>query len=262
MKPELVVLEPTGSYSKFLVKELRKREIVVLLFDQSVVKQTRKSFLGTDGKNDAFDALLLTQIYWERWHRTYDRMFWVKDRDPIIDRLKDHLLDMKGAAKKNNAARNTIKQRLIAGEWPAKAKIQSERQRDTLHPDYLPPFYGWLANWTQEGDWALTRWKTRWNREYNEAIAAGEAYGLTEQTRELAYMVCLCHRWEARTEQEFLALLYNPVFKPYHQAFDRFGFSSRERAWFLCRLYPFEDLLKDGRPHIEWRRGRKPCQQA
>jgi hypothetical protein len=146
LNPKVVVLEPTGPYSKFEITALEERGIPFLLVNQTMVRDTRKSFGGSDNKDDPFDSLLMTVIYYEKWERVLDRRFWVQYRHPTIRRIRTLLLDIRSAVKKSGAARSSIKQRLVRGEWIAKAKVSSDRQNGSLHPDKLPAFYAWLVS--------------------------------------------------------------------------------------------------------------------
>jgi hypothetical protein len=242
--PKVVVMEPTGSYSGFLVAALEEREIPFLLVNQTMVRSSRKSFGGSDNKDDSFDSLLMAVVYYEKWERFFDRRFWVQHRHPSVRTMRSLLLDMRSATKKSGAARASLKQRLVRGEWIDKAKIQSDRRNGSLHPDRLPAFYAWLAQWVEEGDWKLPKSATsRWEREYQEALGRGDAMGISDATRSLARVICLHHQTEARLEQQLLKLLASSLFAPYHSIFNKFGFGQRERAWLLCRIYPFESFL-------------------
>lgn len=257
LNPRIVVLEPTGPYSKFTVAALEEQQIPFLLVNQTMVRATRKAFGGSDNKDDPFDSLLLTVVYYEKWERVFDRRFWVEHRHPIIRKIRQLLLDIKSTVKKSGADRATIKQRLIRGEWIEKAKIISDRPNGSLHPDKLPAFYAWLAQWHFEGEWELAKFLiSRWEREFQRAKKRGEATEISDATRSLAQIICLYHQTEARLEQELLELLASPLFAPYHRVFDSFGFGQRERAWLLCIIYPFESFLSDsGKQIVSYTKG-------
>ncbi|MEL7036563.1 MAG: hypothetical protein AAFO04_13210 [Cyanobacteria bacterium J06592_8] len=53
-------------------------------------------------------------------------------------------------------------------------------------------------------------------------------------------------------ERELLPLLNESEFELYHKIFEEFKFGSRERAWLLTRIYPFEGFL--GVPKFRSRR--------
>jgi hypothetical protein len=176
LNPKVVILEPTGPYSKFLVAALEERGLPFLLINQTVARDTRKAFGGSDNKDDPFDSLLMAAIYYEKWERLFDRRFWVEYRHPTIRRIRTLLLDLRSTRKKSSAARATIKQRLVRGEWITKARIKSHRENGSLHPDRLPAFYAWLAEWCYEGEWELSKaCRSHWEREFQEALERGEA---------------------------------------------------------------------------------------
>ncbi len=260
LQPVAVVLEPTGSYSKYLCEKFTEYGIPYLLADQTLIKQTRKGLAGTDNKDDAFDAILLQDLYWDKWEgRRYDRRYWVEDRPEIIKQLKAKLDEIKTAQKKANQSINTIKQRLAAGEWLEKSTAVSKRTRDPYNPNRPPSLYQWLAGWSDgnHGDWepenkiGLGKIKAA----YQRATERGEAREISTTTRELARMICICHRLEMLSRAEVETLLKQPCFKIYHQVFDDFGFDLKERAWILTRIYPFSKFLdEDGGSIINYKR--------
>jgi transposase len=93
LNPKVVVLEPTGPYSKFAIAALEERGIPFLLVNLTMVRDTRKSFGGSHNKDDPFDSLLSTVIYYEKWQRVFDRRFWVESRHPIVRQIRTLLLD-------------------------------------------------------------------------------------------------------------------------------------------------------------------------
>ncbi|KOR33732.1 MULTISPECIES: hypothetical protein [Planktothricoides] len=94
-------------------------------------------------------------------------------------------------------------------------------------------------------------------REYNEALEFGSATGISDETRELAYIICLMHSSEARLEERLLKLLADPLFVPYHRVFSKCMFGHRSRAWILIRIFPFSKYLKDGKPIIDYTIGQE-----
>jgi hypothetical protein len=183
----------------------------------------------------------------------------VEDRPEIIKQLKAKRDEMKTAQKKANQSINTIKQRLAAGEWLEKAKSDSMRAKDRYNPNRPPSLYQWLAGWSDgnHGDWepenkiALGKLKAA----YQRAVERGEAREISTTTRELARMICICHRLEMLARAEVAKLLKQPCFKIYHQVFDSFGFDLKERAWILTRIYPFSKFLdEDGGSIINYKR--------
>ena len=254
--PKMVILEPTGPYSKFLVSQFEQREIPYLLVNQTQVKETRKAFGGTDNKDDAYDALLMVAVFQTQFIQNYNWRYWLEDRPDIIKEMRTILLDINSAIKKGSAARNAAKQRFARGEWIGKAKIKSRRYDGELDPDMPPAFWAWVANWLPTGKWKLRKGDiTKWENAYAKALEDGSATGISDETRDLAYTICLMHASEARLERRLLPVLGNPIFAPYHRVFNRFRFGARTRAWILVRIFPFSKFLENGKPIINYTMG-------
>ena len=113
----------------------------------------------------------------------------------------------------------------------------------------MPPLWGWLAK--REDISPLG--KKRLDNLYEKSIA--REYGLEiDPMLELhSQWMCDIAQYEQRLESRIREMLAEPVFKPYIEVFNKFGFGLRTRARLLTRLYPFESFLSvDGRPVIEY----------
>jgi transposase len=84
LNPTVVILEPTGKYGQFWIDNLRSRKIPILMVNQSMVKETRKSFGGSDSKDDPYDCLVLLQCYFTHYVRQYSRLFWVTEKNETV----------------------------------------------------------------------------------------------------------------------------------------------------------------------------------
>lgn len=242
MSPAMIVLETTGSYSRFWINSFEANGLAYLIANQTMLRDTRKAFAGSDNKSDAFDALLLAHLYFIYYQDCYDRRYWVKDRHPTIKLIRRLLLDLKSIVRKRTADINYTKQRL-ASEYPAKADVHSRRPNGQLDPDIPPAFWAWVANW-QSDKWNMTpRVVARFENQYRNAIEKGEGTGFSDLTRQYAKLICSHHVSEAMVERELLPLVRNEMFGEYHKIFDSFAFGDRERAWLLVRIYPFADYL-------------------
>lgn len=242
LEPAAVVMEPTGSYSRFWRDSLHREGIPTLLVDQTAVRDTRRSFGGTSNKSDPYDALIMLAIYFRHYAETFDRRYWVRERSPEVEAIERALADIAAICKRRTAVINQAKARLTY-EFPRKARVDSKRDAGTLDPDKLPSWWAWACGWVEQGDWKLAQtWQTRYDNEYEKAMAAGEGTGISPLTARLAQQICSWHQAEAMVELDLLANLAAPEFEPYHKAFDRFGFGSRERAALLTRVYPFEQF--------------------
>ena len=243
LNPDVCILEPTGVYSKFWIDNFERLGISYLLVNQTIVKDTRKALGGSSNKDDPFDALIMCDLYFEKYLKRFDRRFWIRDRGNTIKEIAKTLNELNGVIKRQTQAVNGAKQRL-SYEFPKKAAVRSRRDTGNLDPNIPPAWWAWVAGVFSTPTWELrAQQKTMFEREYQEAMERHEGSGLSELTRQYARMVCHWHTSEALLEQELIGLLTDEDFQPYHKIFDRFGFGYRERGWLLTRIYPFEGFL-------------------
>ncbi|TAF52301.1 MAG: IS110 family transposase [Oscillatoriales cyanobacterium] len=233
----IAILESTGVYSYFWRDQLQKIGITVLVADQGMVRSVRRALGGTDNKDDKFDALIMCELYRRHYLETYDRRFWVRELDPQIKKIRRSLLEIKSITRKQTACINTLKSRL-SSEYPARAKVKSQRHNGFLEIGCPPAFWGWLAN---RCDFLNRQVLSRLDNHFKRAAELGA--NITDLTRQLAASVCDLHDMEASLEHQLIDLLGDSQFAQYHQVFDRFGMGYRERGWILCRTYPFQDFL-------------------
>lgn len=231
LKPTVVILEPTGKYGQFWIENLRSRNVPVLMVNQSMVKETRKALGGSDSKDDPYDCLVLLQCYFQHYVRQYSRLFWVHERNENITAIRRCLLDIQSIVKKQTQCINTVKQRLKV-EHPAKSEINSVRINGNLHPEILPSFWAWVAEWFECRTWKIHQTAvTKYKKEYDSEMERGNGSGITPLTRQYAYQICLWHQSEAMLEMELIELISNPEFKSYLEVMNRFGLGLREKAW-------------------------------
>jgi hypothetical protein len=87
---------------------------------------------------------VMCELYRRHYLEIYDRRFWVKDLSPKIQEMRRTLLDLKTTTRKQTSFINTAKGRL-AGEYPARATVQSQRRNGFLHTGQPPAFWAWQA---------------------------------------------------------------------------------------------------------------------
>ena len=236
--PAVAILEGTGTYSYFWKEQLQKKGIFVLVADQGLVKATRRSLGGTDNKDDEFDALVMCELYRRHYLEIYDRRFWVKQLNPKVQEIRRTLLDLKTTTRKQTSFINTIKGRL-AWEYPARAKVQSQRRNGFLNIGQPPAFWAWVAG---RGECLSKSTVSRFNNHYRKE-QEGDRANLSDLTRQFAAQICDLHDIEASLELNLIELLGDSLFDRYHQVFDKFAFGYRERGWVLSRIFPFDDFL-------------------
>ncbi|AMW28135.1 MULTISPECIES: transposase [Oscillatoriales] len=259
LEPSVVILEPTRTYSRFWIDCLHREGIPVLKVDQTMIKDTRKSYGGTSNKSDPYDALLMVATYFQHYQIAYDRRYWVRERPPEVAKIEQCLRDIGSFNKPRTQTINQAKSRLVY-EFPAKAKVRVKKESGKLDPDKLPAWWGWACGWTSQGSWEIPKGiKTKFDNEYAKAIAAGEGTGISEVTARLAQQICMWHQSEAMVEQELLSYLNLPEFDCYHRVFDKFGFGCRERGWLLTRCVPFDEMFKCLPKSKAMRRFRQLC---
>ncbi len=252
LNPSIIILEPTGTYSRFWTDEFNRLGLKYLLVNQTLVKQTRLALGGSSNKDDPFDSLVMLELYFKYYVERYDRRFWIKDRSETIIQISRLLQEIDSVVKRRTQSINMAKQRL-SFEFPAKQSVKSRRENGSLDPDILPSWWAWCCGWTETGTWKLrNNEKTKYQNEYAEAMSRNEGSGLSTLTRECARSICHWHICEAMLERELIPLLNEPEFADYHEVFEEFGFGQRERAWLLTRIYPFEGFF--GVPKFRSRR--------
>ncbi|MGI0499936.1 hypothetical protein ACN4EW_24035 [Arthrospira platensis CENA650] len=231
----------------------------MLKVDQTMIKDTRKSYGGTSNKSDPYDALLMVATYFQHYQIAYDRRYWVRERPPEVAKIEQCLRDIGSFNKRRTQVINQAKSRLVY-EFPAKAKVRALKESGKLDPDKLPAWWAWACGWTEQGTWRIPKaTKTKFDNEYAKAIAAGEGTGISEVTARLAQQICMWHQSEAMVEQELLSYLNLPEFDCYHRVFDKFGFGCRERGWLLTRCVPFDEMFKCLPKSKAMRRFRQLC---
>ena len=88
---------------------------------------------------------VMCELYRRHYLEIYDRRrFWVKDLSPKIQEIRRTLLDKKTTTQKQTSFINTVKGRL-AGEYPARATVQSQRRNGFLQTGGPPAFWAWQA---------------------------------------------------------------------------------------------------------------------
>lgn len=246
LKPYRVILETTGRYSIWWRHQFDENGIIYEIANQSMLAATRRYVASSDNKDDAFDSLLLVKFFWDKFVSDFDRRCWLRKQDPLIARLRRLLLDVKGCNKKINQTKNSLKANL-ASEWPEVSRISSKIASSA--PDALPAFWAWLGDWDKYGNWELAQHlRTRWDRRSVSDLAQ-----ISDQTRNLARIVCLFSHQKAGLQAEVAGILADTRFTLYHEVFNEFAFDVGCRAWLLARIYPFEQFLDtEGRAIVSY----------
>lgn len=237
----IVGLEPTGmNYARVWIEQLGRR-YEVRMINHKDLKSHRK-MLRFEDKNDDTDAFCLAhycQFYEPQKYR------FVGFRDEAITELKGMINRLEHLNRVQSPIINRLRQDL-AWQFPEVALRRVERSRSKKEcADLSPPLWAWIAG---------EKMMPRYDRLYAKTIGAG----LTESSRLDATRLCDLEREMATIEKE-IAYLYraDPRFRPYAKVLDSFAFPKKTQPIILSVAFPIENFLKDGKPEIVERKGRR-----
>ncbi|MBW4536788.1 MAG: transposase [Pleurocapsa minor HA4230-MV1] len=95
---------------------------------------------------------------------------------------------------------------------------------------------------------------TRYDNKYKLSVAPELGIAITDYTRDHAQTIIALELRITQTLSAIASCLNLPEFDVYNAVFNRFGFGLNVRALLLFNLYPFEKLLVDGKPWVEYER--------
>uniref|UniRef100_UPI001177C476 IS110 family transposase n=1 Tax=Calothrix rhizosoleniae TaxID=888997 RepID=UPI001177C476 len=237
MNMDIAILEPTGTnYSKIWVTHLERAGVEVRLVGHKELRNYRAYHLGLPDKDDDADSLALACYGFDYFQ---EESRFLQRRLPIIARIRELSLRLNHLNRIQSPIINRARQDL-AWQFPEVAHVSSVRGK---HKD-TPLLWGWLAG---------ERQSNHYTKKYENSCGLG----LTGTVRWHAQRICSIEREQQVIEIELTELLQYEQFRPYHQAFDLFGFGLRLRCIILSQIFPLNDFLKDGQPEIKQLRGRK-----
>ncbi|MDZ8239710.1 MAG: transposase [Nostoc sp. ChiQUE01a] len=248
IKPDYAILEPTGNhYSRLWASILKKLEIKILWVGHVELRRYRGG-KNLPNKSDAADALAMAAYGHDPDHRLETgelnlRYFLMHYPEPI-DRLRDLCQQLEHLNRVQSPIVNYARQ-LLAWQFPEVAHTRSASTK----AGFLPPLWAWLAKKLEISPAGKTRIENRYK------ISIAKDYGIEiDPILELhAEWMCDISLYEQRLEAIITQMLDLPVFKPYMDVFDKFGFGLRVRSRLLTRIYPFESFLGvNGKPVIEY----------
>jgi hypothetical protein len=239
LSPDCVVLEPTGGYEDIVIHWCQQRAIPYRLANTGRLATFRND-LGIP-KADRYDAFALALFGLKKWE---DRSAWVH---PIeLKELREQLLKRRALMQQKINLINQLRQRLHK-ECP---EIQQFDQRRNWG-DPITGVYRWC--------------KGIQYKHYN--ILQGKVdqtcgIGISQFTKEIGSQIYDLEERAIAIENEVSEFLKQERFAPYLQAMQELGFSEQLAAWWLSRIYPFEQWMgEDGRP-IEIKRLSKVKQKT
>ena len=225
LKPDAVILEPTGVHYSWLIAHICKIEgIQVLWVGHCEAVYYRKQNKLPD-KNDLADALALAAYAYMHWD---EPEFFLWFQPQVAARIRELYLQLKSLARMQSPIINRSRQQL-AREFPEAAFKESPQGSD-----YLSPLWAWLGNRERN----LKKLSTYYERLYSQSVAPRYGVELSSFTQKTANLLCDIHLWEREIEVELHQLLLRPEFKPYNRVFTQFGIGLRPRALLLSQIYP------------------------
>lgn len=237
LKPDVAVLEPTGTnYSRIWKEHLEKAGVKVVFVGHKELRNYRAHHLNLPDKDDNADSLALA-CYWFDYHHSQTRF--VANHDKQISRIRELVLRLEHLNRVQSPIINRLRQDL-AWQFPEVALINSKRGKNGA----VPLLWGWIAG---------LRESKKYMAMYKDTIGCG----VEVSTNRRARMICDLQQQEFETEVELHELLSKPCFAPYYKVFNQFGFGSRLSSILIAYIYPLEFFLKDGKPEIRICRGRK-----
>jgi hypothetical protein len=238
LKPDIAIMEPTGTnYSRIWREQLTRHGVEVKLVGHRELRNYRAHHLALPDKDDNADSLALA-CYWFDYATSASR-FVSRNQDATTSRIKDLVLRLEHLNRVQSPIINRLRQDL-AWQFPEVALVRSVRGSKGL----VPLLWGWLA---------LERDSKRYSALYSQSIGLG----LERSTRDRGKLICNLQMQEFRIEEELRDLLREPRFTPYFTVFAEFGFGFRLSCILIAYIYPIKNFLIDGRPQVEFHRGRK-----
>jgi len=234
LKPDAVVLEPTGVHYSWIWSHICEREgIKVVWVGHQEAVHHRKQHKLPD-KNDQADALALAAYALSHWD---DDDFFLNFESGNTARLRILWFQLQSINRIQSPVINRCRQQL-AREFPEAALKGSK-----VSSDGQVPLWSWLAQKERE----TVRKTSYYDRLYDKSI--GKTYGveISNFTRRLAGMLCDLREWENEIQSEILELLDAPEFVVYRKIMSRFGIGDRIQALLISQVYPITKFESLGR---------------
>jgi transposase len=233
LSPAIAVYEPTGvAYSAVWVARLQEHGVKCYGVDHAKLRAYRKS-LGLPDKDDFADSLALACYYLDPLKQT--KFDFLRERDPVVQQVRSLILRLHHLDRRKSPIVNRLRQDLA----------QAFPERMNISCDNAPLFWGWLAG-------------ERTSKRYDDLLTESIGFGINDEIRLQAKALTTC----LQEEQAIAAKLRHLVqsddrFRPYLKVFAEFGFGERISTLILSTIFPLEDFLKDGKPEVRIRKGKK-----
>jgi transposase len=236
LNADVAIIEPTGTnYSTIWAEHLRRVGVEVFSVGHKELRNYRSNHLALPDKDDDADALALA-CYW--FDYCGDTTRFVDNRCGIVRHIRRLILRLGHLNRVQSPIVNRLRQDL-AWQFPEVALSKSQPGKLGVSPLWL-----WLAGESKS---------VRYDALYKDSIGLG----VGDEVRFHAQRLCSLQREERLIEQELQQLLSDVRFANCREAFAKFGFGLRLQAMIISQIYPIEFFLKEGKPEVQIRKGRK-----
>jgi Transposase len=236
----IVFMEPTGSYSRVWVSNLKDAGVEVHLVPHNLVNSSRLALCNWNDKDDEHDAVVLLVLA-QKWWNNPNSVQLIKQKDPLIQELSNLYLDGESCNKVLNQLVNRARQKLHQ-EFPEVADINSI----PTAKGEASRFWSWIC-----GAVVPLRSEIKYRKQLANSIGSAKTKGFSKQL--IAYAQSIVE-WQLRRYQidsKMRAILALPQFKRYVRIFRQFGAGTDTQAIWLIQIFPFEQFLgTDNQPII------------
>lgn len=242
MNPTAVIMEPTGGwYSRLIAEKCHGAGVEVCWVGHADLKAIRESH-GFKNKRDPEDALCLAATYFDdRFVDEFGRKRYLHFNQRI-QQLEDWFYEVEQLDKIKNALINQLRQRLCY-EFPEVAQKTvvdaSINKKLKCHP-----FWAAIAG-IHSYSW------------YRKTLSASVGAGLSQYSINHAARICEIEQQSQELEALMSEFVQAPEFEPYLRAFEPFKFGLKNTSYLLCKIYPFEKFLINGKPWITYGRSKR-----
>jgi|GEM_PF-1731070 len=235
LKPDAIVLEPTGVHYSWIWARICKSEgITVKWVGHQEATHYRQQHKLPD-KNDQADALALAAYTLTHWHNPDAFLEFEAGK---IAELRHLWLQLQSVNRIKSPVINRIRQQL-AREFPEVAMNDTKPSAT----DGKEPLWCWLAGIKRN----LKTRQDYYDKVYEKSIAKKYGVEISNFTRRLANNLCELRDWEIEIEISILEILEMPEFKPYRQVMNNFGIPGRCQGLLLSQIYPISKFESIGR---------------
>ncbi len=234
LKPDAVVLEPTGIHYSWIWAHICQKEgITVFWVGHCEATHYRKENKLPD-KNDQADALALAS--YAILHQGQDDFFLQFEAGEVKE-LRQYWLQLQSLNRMKSPVVNRIRQQL-AHEFPEAALLDTQPGSDGMEP-----LWCWLANRERSN----VRKNNYYDKLRSSSIAETYQVDISTFTRRLSSYLCDLREWEIEVESQMLEILASPQFLPYRQTMDKFGIPPRCQALLISQIFPITKFESLGR---------------